>query len=157
MIKQRFQGVLPIRKCNEDEVRDLLAAYELCKPIFAKATDETVWFNIFLNGKLTVEETDLVKRFNEWVISVVQETETEKMNIHSYGFFFSPRKSSKDQEYHIDYKPEIKQLFVTMVNHTSKNSTQFVKFEPVSKPTKACLPNWPLFFMEPKLLHCHRV
>lgn len=58
------------------------------------------------------------------------------MNIHSYGFFFSPKTSSKDQEYHIDYKPEIKQLFITMVNHTTKNATQFVRFEPISKPTK---------------------
>ena len=68
---------------------------------------ETTWCNIYLNGKITIEETPQVKEFHQWITNTVSDIGGSNMIIHSYGFFFSKKNNGIVQEYHIDYLPEV--------------------------------------------------
>ena len=74
--------------------------------------------------------------FDKYVHDLVAESESEKQNIHSYGFLYSPAHGQATQFYHIDFDPEMVIMFISMVEHTTENATQFLEFKTDKKPTK---------------------
>ncbi|TXI93185.1 MAG: hypothetical protein E6Q33_04415 [Neisseriales bacterium] len=60
-------GVNPIRRLDEEERNLVQSAYDATKHYIEKATNATVWHNIWIDGKYTIELDDLLKKFDAWV------------------------------------------------------------------------------------------
>jgi len=99
--------------------------------------NEISWFNLCLLGAysetfLNIEQKDAMAA---WVKSLISEFYTEPRQIVSFGFIHSPKKSKRDQPWHLDYGHQVSNLFIPLNELTIQNSTQFIR-GPLSKSTR---------------------
>lgn len=127
-------GIFPQRRCTEQEQKLIKDVYETIRHHIDRATNATVWYNIFMDDKYTVEMNELYNEFDKWIRDIVLSCGGEGKTIHSYGFFFTPKHSIHNQEYHLDYYPEVEEIFIPMVPVSTKNSTRFMTSYALSKP-----------------------
>lgn len=60
--------------------------------------------------------------------------QNQKFVVGSIGYFSSPAGHQSDQKFHVDYNNRaVRQIFIPLVDLTSRNSTQFLRIIPPSE------------------------
>lgn len=132
-----YLGLRPIRRCGKEEIELIDEAYKklVNEGLLTTEDSEINWYSVYMNKDLTVPKNDFWIRFHNTIQKIFYETERKEEKMFSYGFLVNPVNSQKDQFYHFDYAGKTGSLFISMVYHTTENSTQYLSdFVPESKP-----------------------
>ena len=67
---------------------------------------------------------------------MVRKLKGQSYFLHQYGFFFTAKHSTHEQEFHIDYDPEAESFFIPLVPVSTLNSTRYMTSYSTSTPSQ---------------------
>ena len=60
-----------------------------------------------------------------------------KFVLNQFGYFFTPKNSIHEQDYHLDFSNDVESIFIPLVPVTTQNSTRYMTNFPSSNPIKS--------------------
>ena len=94
-------------RCDQEGIELISTVWSDQRHKIDSAISSTHWMNVYMQKKFFVEETQELKRLHEWTEKLVKRCAGPKYFLHHVGFFFTPKHSTHEQEFHVDFNREV--------------------------------------------------